>query len=569
MQETSNNKEWPMKDIGEPEENDVMCGRGAGTNYHPGNKKYRDMVESRKEDYHIHSDRLHKKLIADKIVEQIRKQNPPGRFLEKNKKTGQWDDVGDEKAKSKTVQTLRENGPQVRKRYEERQHMMNGVCTSNESQKHKSTPLNGIKKNILKRAKSISRYANEATKKASESTKNIVGKAGEQKKKVLQRGQSVGQTMAHFLSFKTYTTTTTTRSDPPNTTFDFSSSPTERTSEPWINTSTSKSFSDSAAAIWCSGSSNNSTGRIVTPTNQDLEPIPISNETLPQPGPFRPDIIKRATSHRNESYETKPSRVKKPALNRDQSAVANRLKKQYIPECLSKDMQGLRLSTSSQDRPSPINTSNRLNMEDKVELDILKNMHGSLVSNDAPAIVSSDRPLPLDTSDRMKTCDTIELDILESLTDGKDHQLRSISVRSDTSSLLPRGAPGVVSLSSSDRPLPLNQSNRVNTYDTIELEILDGLSEKKDLSDHSPSVVSLERPTVVKSHNRMNTMENYEHDLLKRVSDASAQPLFVQKPSSVVSEEQAVSRISLSDRMNQFELDQLTQIYGKSSESSD
>ncbi len=116
-----------MKDIDEPNENDVMCGRGAGTNYHPGNKRYRDMVESRKEDYHIHCDRLHKKLIADKIVEQIRGLNPPGRFLERNKKTGKWNDVGDDKAKAKTIQTLRENGPQVRKRYKEKQKQTNGV----------------------------------------------------------------------------------------------------------------------------------------------------------------------------------------------------------------------------------------------------------------------------------------------------------------------------------------------------------------------------------------------------------------------------------------------------------
>jgi len=33
-------KDWPLKDTKGPHENDVMYGRGGGTNHHPGDKRY-------------------------------------------------------------------------------------------------------------------------------------------------------------------------------------------------------------------------------------------------------------------------------------------------------------------------------------------------------------------------------------------------------------------------------------------------------------------------------------------------------------------------------------------------
>lgn len=52
----------------------------------------------------------------------------------------------------------------------------------------------------------------------------------------------------------------------------------------------------------------------------------------------KPDIVKRTTSHQNETYETKPDlvmeggSVKRAALNRDSSAAANRLKELSFPD---------------------------------------------------------------------------------------------------------------------------------------------------------------------------------------------------------------------------------------------
>ncbi|KAG7350302.1 hypothetical protein IV203_009662 [Nitzschia inconspicua] len=109
---------WPLRDIKEPHENDVMYGRGGGTNHHPGNKRYRKMVEDRKLEY-VNSKRLDKPLVALEIIRIWRGQLPPGRFLKLDEKTGLWHDVGDKKAREKTSQALREKAPLLRKQQEE------------------------------------------------------------------------------------------------------------------------------------------------------------------------------------------------------------------------------------------------------------------------------------------------------------------------------------------------------------------------------------------------------------------------------------------------------------------
>jgi hypothetical protein len=111
-------KNWPQKEIKEPHDNDIMYGRGGGTNHHPGNKRYRQMVEDRKLEY-VTSKRLDKPLVALEIIRIWRGQLPPGRFLKLDEKTGLWLDVGDKKAREKTSQALREKAPIIRKQQEE------------------------------------------------------------------------------------------------------------------------------------------------------------------------------------------------------------------------------------------------------------------------------------------------------------------------------------------------------------------------------------------------------------------------------------------------------------------
>lgn len=84
-------------------ENDVLFGRGGGTNRHVGNIYFRDLVSEHQPAY-VQARKRDKTRIAKSIVAQVRSRN--GRFL--RKEDGKWIDVGDKKAAEKTSQALRE-----------------------------------------------------------------------------------------------------------------------------------------------------------------------------------------------------------------------------------------------------------------------------------------------------------------------------------------------------------------------------------------------------------------------------------------------------------------------------
>jgi hypothetical protein len=103
----------------QPHNNDVLCGRGGTINAHPGNEQYRTFVERKKRVYLTARFKREKRLIAQSIVDEIRRLDPPGRFLMKESNGEYWYDVGDEKARDKTSQALRENSMSVRRQMEE------------------------------------------------------------------------------------------------------------------------------------------------------------------------------------------------------------------------------------------------------------------------------------------------------------------------------------------------------------------------------------------------------------------------------------------------------------------
>ena len=107
-------KDYPIKDIRTPHANDVLSGRGGGTNNHPGNEKFRELVHSKKVLY-VNSSKREKALVSCAIVDFIRNQSPPGRFLQRDEKSGLWYDIGDQKAREKTSQALREGAPDIRR----------------------------------------------------------------------------------------------------------------------------------------------------------------------------------------------------------------------------------------------------------------------------------------------------------------------------------------------------------------------------------------------------------------------------------------------------------------------
>jgi len=102
----------PPRGIGpitDPNENDVLCGRGGRINSHAGNVQFRDIIHSKKKEYLAPSTKKLKKAhIAAGIVNNIRTMDPPGRFLKEDRGTGMWFDIGDADAIKKTGQAIRE-----------------------------------------------------------------------------------------------------------------------------------------------------------------------------------------------------------------------------------------------------------------------------------------------------------------------------------------------------------------------------------------------------------------------------------------------------------------------------
>ena len=109
--------------IAKPTEHDVLCGRGGGTNNHPGNVKFRLLINDYKLRY-LAASKVDKPKVARDVVDAWRSLNPPGRFLARkgDSKKGPgsvkadgnvWYDVGDKKAREKASQCLRERTPDV------------------------------------------------------------------------------------------------------------------------------------------------------------------------------------------------------------------------------------------------------------------------------------------------------------------------------------------------------------------------------------------------------------------------------------------------------------------------
>ena len=92
----------------EPTDSDVLSGRGGLTNHHPGNKRYRKWVELHKDKYRKGS-MNEKTKIARQIIQLVRNQSPPGRFLKRDCKTKPWFELTEERSERKTKQALREN----------------------------------------------------------------------------------------------------------------------------------------------------------------------------------------------------------------------------------------------------------------------------------------------------------------------------------------------------------------------------------------------------------------------------------------------------------------------------
>lgn len=102
------------------ERNDVLSGRGGGTNQHEGNCFFRSLINKNRERY-LRAKKNDKPFISLSIVNTIRQRN--GRFLKKDEDSGLWYEIGDALAREKTSQALRQRAPEYRKQLFEQDSM--------------------------------------------------------------------------------------------------------------------------------------------------------------------------------------------------------------------------------------------------------------------------------------------------------------------------------------------------------------------------------------------------------------------------------------------------------------
>jgi hypothetical protein len=90
-----------------PHNNDILMGRGGKNNQHTGNNQLRAMARQECRNYSS-SSKKGKSHISRELVRRVREMDPPGRFLKKNNDSGLWEDVGDDVAREKASQALRD-----------------------------------------------------------------------------------------------------------------------------------------------------------------------------------------------------------------------------------------------------------------------------------------------------------------------------------------------------------------------------------------------------------------------------------------------------------------------------
>jgi len=99
---------------------DVLSGRGGGTNSHPGNRFFRNLINHHRDRY-LRAKKNDKPHISRSIVNIIRNKN--GRFLKKEDDDSLWYEIGDDLAREKTSQALRQKAPEHRRIMEEQDQM--------------------------------------------------------------------------------------------------------------------------------------------------------------------------------------------------------------------------------------------------------------------------------------------------------------------------------------------------------------------------------------------------------------------------------------------------------------
>ena len=87
-------------------EHDVLLGRGSASHTNTGNRHFRNMIASRLGEYAELPSRIAKSAFLEAIVADV--QEKGGRFLQKDKESGEWIEVSDRVAREKAGHTVRD-----------------------------------------------------------------------------------------------------------------------------------------------------------------------------------------------------------------------------------------------------------------------------------------------------------------------------------------------------------------------------------------------------------------------------------------------------------------------------
>lgn len=143
--------ERPLTNIDESDydDRDVLFGKGAHGNHHDGNKKWKKIVSNRVEEYQTASNNDEKKEICAEIVSQWRQGG--GRFLDRKNNPGKWYDIGDGIAASKTAQRFRDQISQNKRAKKNKEEATKKIVRIGEGKKtnetKKSRPAKPMKRN--------------------------------------------------------------------------------------------------------------------------------------------------------------------------------------------------------------------------------------------------------------------------------------------------------------------------------------------------------------------------------------------------------------------------------------
>ena len=105
-QACTNSKPMALPDDFQPRANDILCGRGRGVWEHPGNRRFKSLIEAHSQKYATARNKMDKGAVVASIVDSIREDGIL--FVKKDTKTQSWLDIGEYEAREKTSHAMRD-----------------------------------------------------------------------------------------------------------------------------------------------------------------------------------------------------------------------------------------------------------------------------------------------------------------------------------------------------------------------------------------------------------------------------------------------------------------------------